>query len=246
LGHTFAQKKHSLFPDIFKSNLGPCHSICISRTLVSAVGTFDEKLKSVEDWDFWIRAIKAGGIQKIISTHLVYYRYAKTSMSRDAFVMYKALKTVIDRGPVKDSRITIDSALNKEYNFDVRPVLNQVLLRSLGVSIMQGKIEESICYFKEESSVVWQDYKPEKFEIMCSYLTFRYWYSPSDIKEVYELIYPNFDSFFKQIQYPYFFRKKAMYYIFKRHLNYKYQYKFGKYFGRFLSLLYRVYFEKKI
>lgn len=246
LGHSFAQKKKSLIPDIFKGNLGPCHSICISRLLLTAAGKFDEKLKSVEDWDFWIRAIKAGGEQKIISSQLVYYRYARTSMSRDTFVMYEALKTVVERALKKDSRISIDSALNKDYNFDVKPVLNQVLLRSLGVSILQGKIEESICCFKEESSVSWQDYKPEEFETMCSYLTFRYWYSPSDIKEVYDLIYPNFNAFFKQIQYPYFFRKKAMFYIFKRHLNYKHRYKYGKYFGRFLSLFYRIYFEKKL
>jgi glycosyltransferase involved in cell wall biosynthesis len=118
LSHTYAQKKTSLIPEVFEGNLGPCHSICISRSLALAAGSFDESLKSVEDWDFWIRAVKAGGTQKIISKKLVYYRYAKNSMSRDGFVMFDALKKVIERGPKKDSRITIESELNKDYSFN--------------------------------------------------------------------------------------------------------------------------------
>ena len=70
-------------------------------------------MKSVEDWDFWMRAVKAGGTQKIIPENLVYYRYAKNSMSRDGFVMFDALKKVIERGPKTDVRITIESDFNK-------------------------------------------------------------------------------------------------------------------------------------
>ena len=239
LGHSFAQKKKSLIPDIFKGNLGPCHSICISRLLLTAAGKFDEKLKSVEDWDFWIRAIKAGGEQKIISSQLVYYRYARTSMSRDPYVMYEALKTVIERALKKDSRITIDSSLNKEYNFDIKPVLREVLLRSLGVSIMQGKIKESIQFFKVMSPISWKEYTSSEFAAMCSYLTFRYWYSPEDIKEVFEIIYPNFKDFFIEAGYTKSYTDQALFYIFSHHYYYQNIYRYGKKTGAFLNFLLR-------
>jgi glycosyltransferase involved in cell wall biosynthesis len=231
LAHTHAQKKTSLIPDVFEGNLGPCHSICISRSLALSAGSFDESLKSVEDWDFWIRAVKAGGTQKIISENLVYYRYAKNSMSRNGFVMFDALKKVIERGPKKDMRITIESELNKDYDFNSHSIMQQVLLRSLGVSIMQGKIDESIQFFKKNSPIPLEEYKFSDFDHMCSYLSFRYWYSRSDIKEVFEIIYPKFKTFFIEAGYNYSFRRRALFVIFKRHLFYKNHYRYGKFIG---------------
>ena len=246
LGHTKASRKDVLIPEIFKSNLGPCHSICISKNLVEAAGSFDETLKSVEDWDFWTRAVKAGGKQKIIPDILVYYRYSKNSMSRNPFVMFDALKTVIDRGPKKDNRITIESSLNTDYDFDTKEVLNKVLIRSMGVGVMQGRIDETTTFFKKFNNVPLEKYKPQDFEEMCSYLSFRYWYSRSDIKEVFELIYPNFILFFKSIGYDYFFTKRALYFIFKRHLFYRNIYSYGKTTGKFINYMLRFYNEKII
>ncbi len=244
LSHTNAQKKSSLIPDIFEANLGPCHSICISRSLAFASGSFDENLKSVEDWDFWIRAVKAGGTQKIISEKLVYYRYAKNSMSRDGFVMFDALKKVIERGSKKDLRITIESELNKDYNFNSNSVIQQVLLRSLGVSVMQGKIDESIHFLKENSPIALNKYKVADFEYMCSYLSFRYWYSPSDIKEVFESITPNFKLFFNRLGYSKTKTNRTLYHVFKRHYFYKNNFRYGKFMGGIINFSTRFYYEK--
>jgi glycosyltransferase involved in cell wall biosynthesis len=244
LSHTKAQKKEFLIPAIFEGNLGPCHSICISRSLVLAAGSFDESLKSVEDWDFWMRAVKAGGTQKIISGMLVYYRYARNSMSRDGFVMFDALKKVIERGPKQDIRITIESGLNTEYDFNTNRVIQEVLLRSLGVSIMQGKIEESIQFFNENSPIPLDEYKVCDFEYMCSYLSFRYWYSPTDIKDVFESIYPNFKLFFNRLGYTKSDANKSLFYVFKRHFYYDNIYKYGKILGSFFNYILRLKFQK--
>ena len=244
LSHTNAQKKASLIPDIFKGNLGPCHSICISRSLAHAVGSFDESLKSVEDWDFWTRAVKAGGTQKIIPEKLVYYRYAKNSMSRDGFVMFDALKKVIDRGPKKDMRITIESELNKDYSFNSDRIIQQVLLRSLGVSVMQGKIDESIQFFKKNSPIPLEEYKVSDYEYMCSYLSFRYWYRPSDLKEVFEFIYPNFKMFFNQLGFDKSKTNKVLYHVFKRHFFYQNIFSYGKFIGSLVNFITRNYNEK--
>ena len=244
LGHTNAIKKNNIIPDVFKSNLGPCHSICISSTLAKAAGSFDESLKSVEDWDFWIRAVKAGGRQKTILAFLVYYRYSKNSMSRNPFVMFDALKTVIERGPQKDNRITIESSLNKDFDFDTKEVLNTVLIRSVGVGVMQGRIDETITFFKKFTNKPIEKYSPQDFDQMCSYLSFRYWYSRSDIDEVFKIIYPNFILFFKAIGYSDSLTKKALYFIFKRHFFYKNIYRYGKLLGRFFNSMFRFYNEK--
>jgi glycosyltransferase involved in cell wall biosynthesis len=244
LSHTNAQKRASLIPAIFKENLGPCHSICISRSLVRSVGSFDESLKSVEDWDFWMRAVKAGGIQKIIPKNLVYYRYAKNSMSRDGFVMFGALKKVIGRGPRKDVRITVESDLNKDYDFNSNIVLQEMLLRSLGVSIMQGKIDQSILFFKQNTPISINEYKVLDFEYMCSYLSFRYWYSPTDIKEVFESVYPNFKLFFNQLGYDKSKTNRVLYRVFKRHYFYRNYFNYGKFIGSIINFIIRNYNEK--
>jgi glycosyltransferase involved in cell wall biosynthesis len=245
LSHTKAQKKEFLIPDVFKGNLGPCHSICISRSLLFSAGSFDESLKSVEDWDFWMRAVKAGGTQKIIPELLVYYRYARNSMSRDGFVMFQALKKVIERGPKQDSRITIESGLNKEYDFNSNRVVQEVLLQSLGVCIMQGKIEESIQFLKENSPIPLDEYKFSDFEYMCSYLSFRYWYSSEDIKAVFESIYPNFNLFFNRLGYTRSDANKILFYVFKRHYYYRNIYRYGKKGGSFVNFLLRLKHERK-
>lgn len=244
LGYANTQKRKSLIPYIFKSNLGPCHSICISRSLVLAAGFFDESLKSVEDWDFWMRAVKSGGNQRIIPELLVYYRYAKNSMSRDGFVMFEALKKVIERGPKKDSRITIESSLNMDYDFNSNRVIQLVLLRSIGVSVMQGKIDQSIQFFKEHTPILLKDYKVSDFEYMCSYLSFRYWYSQADIHEVFESIYPKFRIFFNQLGYNKFMTNNALYHVFKRHYFYRNIFRYGRFIGSIVNFFLRKYNEK--
>jgi glycosyltransferase involved in cell wall biosynthesis len=236
--------KKSLYPEILEGNLGPCHSICISKKLVEKIGFFDESLKSVEDWDFWMRAVKAGCTIEIISNPLVYYRYSKNSMSRDPFVLYNALKIVISRGPKKDNRIVIESSLNKDYSFDINFVLQKVLIRSLGVGIMQGKIKKCLEFFKLETSKDLNQHTSKEFELMCSYLSFRYWYSKSDIEEVFTLYYPNFADFFDEAGYSKSFKRKALYNIFKRHLFHKNINSYGEKLGGFFNFIIRNFNEK--
>ncbi len=233
-------KRDSFFPSIFSGSPGPCHSICISKELCSATGWFDESLKSVEDWDFWTRAAKAGAKQIIIPESLVFYRYAQNSMSRNGFVMYDALKKVISRGPKKDDRVSIFSTMNKNYDFDINPVLQEMLMRCLGVCVMQGKIEDSIRLFLRESPTPPEDFRPESFRGMCSYLSFRYWYSAADIKYVMNDVYPNFDVFFKKLGYSNSFRRKALFEIFKQHRFHHNNNRWGMTMGKLVNKLLRL------
>jgi glycosyltransferase involved in cell wall biosynthesis len=231
--------KENLIPEILTSSLGPCHTICITKELCKKAGWFDENLKSVEDWDYWIRVAKSGAKYLAIKKPLVYYRYAKNSMSRNAFVMYDALKKVIGRATKKDDRITIDSLFNKPYEIDTTKVLQDVLIRSIGVSIMQGKIKESLSLFKNETPKSIAQYQPKEFEPMCSYLSFRYWYSKEEIETLIKNIIPNFIYFFKKVGYTKSQIKKSIFYIFNQHFYHRNIYKYGRALGKIINSLMR-------
>lgn len=238
--HTvFPGEKKQLIPDIFSNILAPCHSICVSKTLIDASGLFDEKLKSLEDWDFWLRAAKAGATHTIIKQPLVYYRYVKNSMSRDAFTMFESYKIVSQRATQFDPRITISSSLNKGYDVDMRPVLQKALITLLGVSIMQNKIEESVLMFNKESKIAINKCLPQDFESMCSYLSFRYWYEREDIEMAISELLPRFKQFFKRLNCNETFINKATYFIFKRHLFFRNKNKYGKPLGSIINYFLR-------
>jgi glycosyltransferase involved in cell wall biosynthesis len=224
-------QRNQLIPDIFSNILAPCHSICISKTLIDAAGPFDENLKSLEDWDFWLRVAKSGAKHSVISKPLAYYRYVKNSMSRNPFTMYESFKIVANRALLKDSRVTVLSSFNKEYKHDMSPFLQRALMSVLGVAIMQNKIEESVRFFNMESKKEMNQIVPSDFEPMCSYLSFRYWYEREDIKIVFSDFYPKFELFFNSLGYDKQFVQKACYNIFKRHLFFRNKYKYGKQIG---------------
>ncbi len=238
--HSVQPKKYSkLIPSIFSEVPGPCHTICIHRHLIINVGLFDESLKSLEDWDFWIRAAKMGAQQKTIDVPLVYYRYVNNSMSRNAFAMYDAFKTVALRAHQQDERIQLSAPQNINYVFDTKPVLEKALIRMMGVAIMQSKVDEAITLFSQESTRQINTFEPHEFEEMCSYLSFRYWYTPVDIKNVFDVIYPSFNLFFDKIQYTPAQKNKALFFIFKRHLFHRSIMRYGKLIGTLNNFLLR-------
>lgn len=227
--------KEQLIPDIFYGVPGPCHTLAVSKALVDECGSFDTSLKSLEDWDFWIRAVKCGAKIKTIPQPLVYYRYVKNSMSRNAFVMFESFKKVASRAIQKDERISHNAPGNKAYNIQIQQTLNGALIRMLGVSIMQGKIEASVDLFTKESSQPIQAYKSKQFEEMCSYLSFRYWYSKADIEQVLTQLQPLFKTFFESLGCTAAFTKEVLFHIFKRHYFYRNINRYGRFIGSFLN-----------
>jgi glycosyltransferase involved in cell wall biosynthesis len=241
LGTTKIMHLSTIIPSIFEANLGPCHTFCTSRYLALSIGNFDVSLKSAEDWDYWIRAAKAGAKLVLIQEPLVYYRYARNSMSRNAFVMFEALKMVIARIPFKDERIVVPSTYNNTIaNFDTSIVLKTVLIRSVGISIMQGKINESVVFFKENCSSDWKHFSPADYAIMCSSSTFRYWYDRKDIEEVLQKLPIHYKRFFEALGYDEKFVQKALFHIFKRHLFLRNQHKYGKWIGALFNKLFHL------
>ncbi len=228
------QEKEYTIDDFITGNIAPPAAFCVRSEIMRVIGTFDEKLKSAEDWDFWLRVLKANGKIKGIENSQVAYRYSKDSMSRNAFRMYDALKTVAQRAIKKDDRILKEFAQNRDYDFDSKPIIKNALLQCLGVSLMQGEVKESSDLFRKEVEQYSFTFQAQNFAIMCSYLSFRYWYSNTDLKRVFKEIYPFFNAFFESNSITGLSKKVILSEIFKRHQKQYNVQRFGV-FGRILN-----------
>ena len=206
------------YPDIFIKVPGPCHTVCVSSDQLKKCGGFDESLRSLEDWDMWLRVFKSGIEISTIQRPLVYYRYVKNSMSRNAETMFQSFEKVVDRATTEDKRIQSESPANKQYDFDMRPVLERALIRMTALPVMQGKVSEALQFFNQKFKGKLNSLKPSSFEEMCSYLSFRYWYSDEEVQNVLTVLKPRFREFLSGLGYDKRFVKAALHFIFRRHL----------------------------
>ncbi len=71
-------------------------SALVRRECFARIGGFDIALRSLEDWDLWLRLAVNDSIA-VIREPLAYYRQLPGSMSRNCEVMEASFKTVIDR-----------------------------------------------------------------------------------------------------------------------------------------------------
>lgn len=87
-------------------NIAPPHAFLVRRAIVEQHGLrFDESLRAVEDYDFWLRLSDAAGPPALLRSGWVYYRQHARSMSRnlarqhahDALVFHRICERELDR-----------------------------------------------------------------------------------------------------------------------------------------------------
>jgi len=225
--------------DFLYSNVAPPVAFLIRREVIAKTGFFDETLKSAEDWDLWLRAAKLKLSIKSISDILVGYRYVPNSMSRDAFRMYEALKIVGIRGMNHDDRIPYADDVFRGIEVEPQKMIALQLLRCLGLSVMQGKIRESVDLFFKEKDKYNLAFSPFEFREMYSYLSFRYWVKMEEVMRIQEEFYPRFTIFFQQIGLDQKDQRLALKAIFKPVNQLSNHIKFGSLFGKFLNFIQR-------
>lgn len=224
-------------PDLLQRNIAPPSAFVLRSSLLKTIGGFDESLKSVEDWDLWIRAAKAGARIVSIPEVLVGYRYVPGSMSRDAFRMYNALKIVSLRAPEKDHRILSESGSNRDYEIDTAQVIKGQLMRCLGVSLMQGKIEESVALFLKEKEQYGWNFAPHDFAAMSSYLSFRYFRKPAEVDHLFGVVLPYFQMFFRQTGLSENAARQAIKFVFDAQLKIRNHQRYGRFLGALVNRL---------
>jgi len=93
------------FPKMLFGNLMPVHCWLVPRCLVDAVGGFSSSLRSLEDWDLWLRLCLKGMNVVTVSFVGAYYRMHAGSMSTNSYVMGETSNMVLLRiiAAVRDS-----------------------------------------------------------------------------------------------------------------------------------------------
>jgi glycosyltransferase involved in cell wall biosynthesis len=86
----------NVFVEMLQRNIIDCPSVLVRRQCFDQVGLFDCKLRSVEDWDMWIR-IAAVYPFAVTPLPLVYYRQHPSNMSKNWRVMEQSFQQVITK-----------------------------------------------------------------------------------------------------------------------------------------------------
>ncbi len=81
---------------LVEKNIIACPSVIVRRYCFETVGLFDINLRSIEDWDMWLR-IASRYPFAVIKEPLAYYRQLPGSMSKNCQVMEQAFHTVIEK-----------------------------------------------------------------------------------------------------------------------------------------------------
>lgn len=82
--------------EILQHNIIDCPSVLVRRQCFENVGLFDCTLRSVEDWDMWIRIARCYPFA-VTKEPLVYYRQHPSNMSKNWQVMEQSFDQVIEK-----------------------------------------------------------------------------------------------------------------------------------------------------
>ena len=85
------------FASLLTGNPFPVHGAMIARNWLDRIGLFDESLRSVEDWDLWLRFCIKGGVISTFSHTVCMYRMHPAQMTRNPDRMHTATLAVLDK-----------------------------------------------------------------------------------------------------------------------------------------------------
>lgn len=91
-----SEAEGNVWTQLIERNVIACPSVIVRRCCFDRVGGFDRTLRSIEDWDMWLR-IAVHHPFAVIREPLAYYRQLPTSMSKNCQVMEQAFQVVIEK-----------------------------------------------------------------------------------------------------------------------------------------------------
>jgi glycosyltransferase involved in cell wall biosynthesis len=98
-----------VLPNLVHANIMAVNSPLVRRSLVEAVGSFDEELSPAEDWDYWLRCAFAGARFRFVEDPgtLALVRMHPRSSSQNLERMYRAMVLVRNKleGQLKDPKL---------------------------------------------------------------------------------------------------------------------------------------------
>lgn len=222
---------------LIEDNIAPPVAFFVKNNVVQTIGYFDTTLKSCEDWDYWIRAGKSGFRFFSIPEILVAYRYVPDSMSRNPRQMFEALLIVSERAKSTDSRISSDAPLNRNHDLDTVQQAKYHFIKCLGVSLYQGKLEESIAWHLEEREKFGWKFEKTDWAGLSSNLSYKYFLSPTEIELVLNSARPIVSKFLQSIGYPEIENAEILSIVFAPQLKKRNHLKYGRMLGGIFNKL---------
>lgn len=87
--------KDNLTLEDFKDYNQMCVSSPFKKSIWEKVGGFDEMLTGYEDWDYWIRCLRAGATISTVKEPLLNYRIHSNGRNKEAIKNHNQLKKII-------------------------------------------------------------------------------------------------------------------------------------------------------
>ncbi len=137
----------NFYQSIHEANIGPVNGFVLSKKMVQKVGFFNEKLTSCEDWDYWIRASKAGFIPVTVNHVFAAYRFVSGSMGKHSLRMLEQGLRVIN-----SNHLGIDSTaiLSKHFiNVTYKKATIEHLIFTTSIALFNGQ-NDSLDLIKED------------------------------------------------------------------------------------------------
>jgi peptidoglycan/xylan/chitin deacetylase (PgdA/CDA1 family) len=136
---TMAMEPADLFGMFAQTCAFAIHACLVRRSLITALGGFDESLVTCEDWDLWQRLVRTGARAVRIPERLAIYRARPQSASNNPVRMIEDGFRVIDRGHGPDERV----ASHERYRAGQDPrgiaaARTGLAAYGLGLAISQG------------------------------------------------------------------------------------------------------------
>ena len=118
------------------------HAVVFPIDRVRAVGGFDTRLKTCEDWDLWLRLARSGVTFATVPEALSLYHMHATSLSSDRLQVLSDAETVIRRARDPDPRLPVDVSVPAELTPVDEAVAIQVFWYACTVAATTGKIPD--------------------------------------------------------------------------------------------------------
>ncbi len=105
VGDSYEPPEGDLFPVLARRAAFNVHACLVKKSIVQAVGGFDEQLERLPDWDLWQRVARTGAMFGAVREVLAYYRMCPHSVSLDAAQVLQDGLRVLKQGHAPDPRV---------------------------------------------------------------------------------------------------------------------------------------------
>ncbi len=143
------QNPEALRRSIWEGGQFPIHSALVRRDVVHEIGLFDEGLKTVNDWDFWIRVVRDHDLYAIPEV-LAHYRVTANSLTTMTVHKLSNRMTVLRKhlGPLEGESGSCPTEKRRAYSF---------AFRATGLEHIQAGESEQGWQLIRQAVIVWPE-----------------------------------------------------------------------------------------